>query len=92
MTWREDEYIRMLADAREDFAWVMERCGGRTPEQAVADALAAYPFEPSDVPHRGLVFHDDAWHWAMVAIHGYLYWREHPELERPSAEYLERRG
>ncbi|WP_433193555.1 hypothetical protein ACQP1G_32920 [Nocardia sp. CA-107356] len=92
MTWSEDEYVRNLRDARRDYAWLMRRYGGRTREEADADAWEAYPYEPSDRPFRGIEFHDDAWHWAMLAIHGAMYWREHPELLEPSAEYLMSRG
>ncbi|WP_406673847.1 hypothetical protein WBK31_35620 [Nonomuraea sp. N2-4H] len=38
-------------------------------------------------PYRGLVFHDEAWHWAMLGIYGERYWVAHPELADPPPEY-----
>jgi hypothetical protein len=87
MTWNEEEYVKNLRAERRRYAWVMQRHGGLTPAQAQAAALEHYPYEASDAPHRGLVFHDEAWHWAMLEIHNSLYWVEHPELAEPSAEY-----
>ncbi|WP_249999359.1 hypothetical protein [Actinoplanes sp. M2I2] len=46
-----------------------------------------YPFEAGDVPLRGLIFHDEAWHWAMRAIHGDEYWISHPHFAKYSAGY-----
>ncbi|MEU7472125.1 hypothetical protein AB0A94_27005 [Streptomyces sp. NPDC044984] len=50
-------------------------------------ALECYPYEPADRAHRGLVLHDEAWHWAMPAIHGGRYPVEHPELVHPPSAY-----
>jgi hypothetical protein len=55
--------------------------------QAEVAAQECYPYEASDVPFRGLIFHDHSWHWAMLAIHGGSYWVEHPELLDPPPEY-----
>ena len=63
------------------------RYGDLDPKQAEMAAVEQYPFEASDKPYRGLVFHDEAWHWAMLAIHGNQYWLPYPPLETPSAEY-----
>jgi hypothetical protein len=49
--------------------------------------LERYPYESSDEPNRGLIFHDEAWHWAMLRIYGDAYAGDHPELAQPSAEY-----
>ncbi|HEY0543509.1 MAG TPA: hypothetical protein VGD53_34460 [Actinoallomurus sp.] len=87
MEWTEEEYAESLRGERRRFAWVMWRHGGLTSAEAEAVALEQYPYEASDVPCRGLVFHDDAWHWAMLKIHKDLYWVEHPDLVQPSAEY-----
>ncbi|PGH46595.1 hypothetical protein COO58_16460 [Micromonospora sp. WMMA1996] len=85
--WTEEEYVRYLHEERRCFAWVMRRYGDLDADQAEAAALRRYPFEERDAPYRGLVFHDEAWHWAMVEIHGQGYWTSHPELVRPPAEY-----
>jgi hypothetical protein len=85
--WTEDEYVESLQGERRRFAWVMQRYGGLTPAQAEASALGRYPYEASDAPFRGIIFHELAWQWAMLAIHGNCYWVEHPELQHPPPEY-----
>ncbi|AZS88779.1 hypothetical protein ACIQKE_19050 [Streptomyces griseoviridis] len=87
MTWNEADYLDCLVSERRCYAWVMRHHGGLTPEEARKAALECYPYEPAETPFRGLVFHDLAWHWAMVAIHGFRYGAEHPELADPSADY-----
>ncbi|GAA1968457.1 hypothetical protein [Kitasatospora viridis] len=86
--WPEQEYLSCLNGERQCYAWVMRHYGGRTGADAEAAALACYPYEPPGTPYRGLVFHDEAWHWAMLRIHGGDYAREHPELVIPPDEYL----
>ncbi|RPF30174.1 hypothetical protein EDD96_6762 [Streptomyces sp. Ag109_G2-6] len=87
MTWSEAEYVDCLQAERRGYARVMQRHGGLTPEEARAAALEHYPYEPAEAPFRGLIFHDEAWHWAMLAIHGDQYVVEHPELVDPSPDY-----
>ncbi|MFI7349351.1 hypothetical protein ACIBSR_24265 [Streptomyces sp. NPDC049936] len=87
MTWSEAEYLGYLQAERRGYAWVMQHHGGLTSAESEEAALEQYPYEPEDAPYRGLVFHDEAWHWAMVAIHGYRYAMEHPELAHPSPDY-----
>ncbi|PKW00182.1 hypothetical protein ATK30_0269 [Amycolatopsis echigonensis] len=87
MTWSEEEYVEYLAGERRRFAWVMQRHGGLPAAQAEAAALERYPYEARGKPYRGLIFHDESWHWAMLKIHGELYWVAHPELTQPSADY-----
>jgi hypothetical protein len=85
----EAEYCRMVADERHMFAWCLQKHGRRSPAEADAEALRAYPYEPASDPCRGLVFHDEAWHWAMLTIHGNMYWLKDRQLEEPSADYRE---
>ena len=66
----------------------MRRYGGMALDESWAAALHCYPYEPSDEPYRALVFHDEAWHWAMLRLHGERYPVEHPELLQPPDEYL----
>lgn len=80
-------YRRYLREERAAYAWVMRTHGGMTPQQADAAAADFYVYEPPDDPYRELVFHDEAWHWAMLALKGGQYWRRHPELAHPSAAY-----
>jgi hypothetical protein len=83
----EDEYVAYLRDERRLFAWCMRHHGGRTPDEAEAEARERYPYEPADAPFRGLIFHDEAWHWAMLRLHGELYWLARPELRTPPPDY-----
>ncbi|WP_020665028.1 hypothetical protein [Amycolatopsis benzoatilytica] len=87
MTSDETEYVEYLEGERRRFAWVMRHYGGKSAKEAEAAALDAYPYEAADNPYRGLVFHDEAWHWAMLQIHPGYYWIDHPELARPPEEY-----
>jgi hypothetical protein len=87
MTWTEAEYLDLLRSERRAYAWVMHHHGGMSLSASRAAAMESYPYEPADHPHRGLVFHDEAWHWAMSRIHGQRYSVEHPELADPSPEY-----
>ncbi|MFB6619581.1 hypothetical protein ACIGFK_42250 [Streptomyces sp. NPDC085524] len=87
MTWSEAEYLDYLNAERRGYAWVMQHHGGLSPEEAMEAALKWYEYESADEPNRGLVFHDDSWHWAMSAIHGDRYVLTHPELVDSSPEY-----
>jgi hypothetical protein len=87
----EDEYVSYLRSERRNFAWVMRRYGGMSLPESWAAALDAYPYEPADKPYRGLEFHDLAWHWAMLTLHGTFYTRDHPELAGPPDEYWDLR-
>ncbi|MFG2577356.1 hypothetical protein [Streptomyces sp. NPDC048481] len=88
MTWDEAEYVDYLQSERRAYAWVMEHHGGLTPQEASQAALEHYPYEPAETSFRGLVFHDEAWHWAMLSIHGAQYTVDRPELAHPSPGYL----
>ncbi|MEU3289658.1 hypothetical protein OG739_02285 [Streptomyces longwoodensis] len=83
----EAEYLEYLRAERRGYAWVMQYHGGLTPAEAHRAAAEHYPYEAEDDPYRTLVFHDEAWHWAMQAIHGERYASEHPELAHPSPAY-----
>lgn len=86
--WTSDEdYVPYLEAERSRYAWVMRTYGEMSAEQALAAAARRYPYKPADQPYRGLIFHDEAWHWAMIDLKGELYWTRHPELAHPSAEY-----
>ena len=69
------------------FAWCLQKYGGIAPPEAEAEALRFYPYEPPSDPHRGLSFHDHAWHWAMLRIHGPHYWVKDRGLESPPDDY-----
>ena len=85
--WTEAEYVSYLAAERHLFAWCLVRYGGVSDADAQLKALARYPYEPPGDELRGLIFHDESWHWAMLHLHGEQYWLSKPHLERPSPEY-----
>lgn len=84
----EQEYVVCLEHERHMFAWTLERFGAVPPAEARARALQCYPYEPPDDVCRGLSFHDEAWHWAMLTLHGSMYWQASPGFEVAPAEYL----
>ncbi|MFG1697449.1 hypothetical protein [Nonomuraea sp. NPDC049309] len=87
MAFSEEEYVACLEGERRRYAWVMRRYGGLGEAEAEAAAREFYAYEPAGEPYRGLVFHDEAWHWAMLGIYGERYWVSHPELADPPPEY-----
>lgn len=70
------------------FAWVPRAYGSYPPSDADDAAIAHYPDEPPSDLH-GLIFHDEAWHWTMLRIHGEAYCLANPQLESPPQEYLD---
>lgn len=85
--WDETDYLAYLELERHLFAWCLIHYGSATPQLARENAEKRYPYEPSDAPYRGLIFHDISWHWAMLSIHGEGYWVQHRERQDPTAEY-----
>ncbi|WP_257385202.1 hypothetical protein [Tahibacter caeni] len=87
--WRQDEtgYAEYLKHERLLFAWCLQTFADTPAAEAQEAAGTFYEYEPASAPHRGLVFHDEAWHWAMLHIFGPFYWISRPALELPSAEY-----
>ena len=51
------------------------------------DRLFSLTGEAPDAVCRGFVFHDEAWHWAMLALHGNMYWHARPDLVWVPQEY-----
>lgn len=85
----EDEasYLDGLEHERHMYAWCSMRHGGRSPEAAAREAAAFYAYEPASNETHDLVFHDPAWDWAMLHLHGNCYWLSERTLETPTAEY-----
>lgn len=83
----ESEYRKILEEERHMFAWTLRVYGGCSADSALQQAKEFYAYEePSDL--RGLVFHDEAWHWAMKRLFGDYYWQDHPEFASPSLVYI----
>jgi hypothetical protein len=86
--WSETQYTEYLNDERRLFAWCLVKYGAVHPAEAQNAAERRYPYESADDPYRGHIFHDEAWHWAMLHIFGAGYWRTRPHFKSPSPEYL----
>jgi hypothetical protein len=86
-SYAEEEYLKYLNDERKLYAWVLKNYGNFDADTARTEANEFYNFEERGTSHRGLVFHDLAWHWAMLKIHGEQYWLNEPGLETPSEDY-----
>jgi len=69
------------------YAWCLMKYGAIPPDQARTQAESFYEYEPATDQYRGLVFHDEAWHWAMIRIFGEGYWNHRPELSDPCKGY-----
>jgi hypothetical protein len=83
----ENAYVTYLEHERHLFAWCLRIVGGKSQSDAQRAAETFYTYEPATDAMRGLVFHDEAWHWAMLQIAGPQYWLARPELEQPSPAY-----
>lgn len=83
----EKEYLSDLHDERQSFIWCLMKYGKYSLESATEKAFKLYCYEPPTHKYRWLVFHDEAWHWAMLQIFGEGYWAKYPEYESPSKEY-----
>ncbi|MCG7961694.1 MAG: hypothetical protein N0E54_03190 [Candidatus Thiodiazotropha taylori] len=83
----EEEYLCYLEQQRHMFAWCLENIGKLSKYDAQVEATNFYKYRNSQDKYRSLVFHDDAWHWAMLKLKGEEYWKSHPELTEPTREY-----
>lgn len=85
----EEEYLEYLIMERNLYAWCLVNYGNYEEYQAKEEALKFYPYEGKEKTHRWLIFHDKAWHWAMIKIYGHGYWHDRPKLLKPSPAYEE---
>lgn len=83
----EDEYLEYLEHERHMYAWCLTTYAGVAPSEAEREARDLYPYEPRTARYRGLIFHDLAWHHAMICLWGNGYWVARRELETPSESY-----
>lgn len=82
----EEEYQSYLLHERAIFGQIVMEYGGFTLENAHRAAMKQYPYQKPG-PHRGLVFHDPPWHWAMLLLYGPEYWHDRPNLWPPPPQY-----
>jgi hypothetical protein len=72
--WTDEEgYPQYLEAERHLFAWCLMRIGGFSEEAARYEALERYPYQPPEALYRGIIFHDEAWDWAMIRLFGHSY-------------------
>ncbi|CAN5709208.1 hypothetical protein BH09VER1_BH09VER1_44100 [soil metagenome] len=92
--WSDDDvmYREHLAHERHLYAWCLVAYGGLAQAGANAKAEEFYVEQSIAEPMRCLVFHDEAWHWAMLRIFGNAYWITRPGTESPSPEYKAEAG
>jgi len=83
----EEEYLSSLREQRHMFAWCMVNIGELSIEDAKLASENFYVYEPPTDQNRWLVFHEDAWYWAMRKLKGDQYWESHPEFKDESNEY-----
>lgn len=84
----EQQYLQQLEHERYMFGWCLSTYAAIDVDIATAKAAAFYPYRAPDYPERELVFHDEAWHWAMLEIFGKQYWLDKPEYQLPSEQYI----
>lgn len=80
----DEEYGDYLLVERRSYAWALVNYGNFSQEIAEQMAIDFYRLEP----RNELVFHDQAWHWAMLKIFGPQYWINRPDLLTPPAGYI----
>jgi hypothetical protein len=88
--WDEKEYVEYLNHERHMLAWCLVTYGAVSHSDAKSRAEEFYKYEPETAePYRGMVFHDEAFHYAMIQIFGGMYWkkRQASELESALARY-----
>ncbi len=83
----EREYLEQLNQQKHMYCWCLVNHGSMSSKEAQDEAEDFYPYQPETESYRWLVFHDDAWHWAMLKIHGEQYWQKKPKLLDPCSKY-----
>lgn len=85
----EQEYLEQLKHERYMFCWCLMTYADMPVDVATAKAAAFYAYQPPGNPNRDIIFHDEAWHWAMLHIIGEQYWLSKPEYLTPSQQYID---
>ena len=83
----EEDYLNQLQQQRHMFEWCLLNIGAYSRDEIASASDRLFSYKPESDEYRWLVFHEDAWHWAMLEIKGEGYWRRFPSLIDPSAEY-----
>lgn len=78
--WDETDYCKTLEHGRKMYAWCLVQLNGIDAAEAKARAEKRYPYQAPGTPYRGIIFHEDSFHIAMLDTHGNCYWVNKPEL------------
>ena len=84
----EEQYALALDNIRYLFAWTLVRYGDFSHKKAKEEAMKQFPYQSENEDYRELVFHEEAWHWAMLFLYGENYWDNFPQYISFSDEYL----
>ena len=68
------------------YSWCLVHYGNYSDVEALKESESFYKYQPPG-EYRGLVFHDEAWHCAMLKVFGECYWKLRPDLGSPCPEY-----
>ncbi|MBN3067598.1 hypothetical protein H5A34_00800 [Pectobacterium brasiliense] len=85
----EEDYLAQLRRERHLFRWCLITYAAIPADAATAKAADLYGYQPPGTLNRGLILHDEAWHWAMLDMFGEQYWLNKPEYLTPSPRYIE---
>jgi hypothetical protein len=83
----EEKYLVLLKHQRHMYKWCLQNIGNLPEGDARKEAETFYKYEPVEEKHRWIVFHEDAWHWAMLKLKGENWWLDFPELKEANTEY-----
>ncbi|HSH96323.1 MAG TPA: hypothetical protein VK968_19405 [Roseimicrobium sp.] len=82
------EYVAILTQERHMYAWTLVTFGAFRTEDAESHALQHYPYDPVG-QNNPFLFHERAWHYAMIELHGSTFWTTKPEILHAPAAYFE---
>ncbi len=80
-------YSEQIRIEKHMYKWCLIKYGSLNHELADKQANDFYNFESEDNEYKYIVFHEEAWHWAMIKIHGENYWIVDPSLKSIPSEY-----
>jgi hypothetical protein len=83
----EADYRQRLHVERHMYAWTLVHTAGVEEAGAATRAEERYKLLPASDRYREMIFHDEAWHIAMLDLHGNCYWHREPGLEKSPEAY-----
>jgi hypothetical protein len=80
-------YCRRMSAERHMYAWTLVHAAGTERSAAEDRASQKYRLRPPGPHATDMRLHEEAWHLAMLDLHGNCYWHRQPGLERAPAAY-----